>query len=313
MIHSDMITTEINKKIIIELQKNGRISYAKLAKIVGVNVSTAKKRLDQLLSTNTIMVRAAFNPITSGYAAKALIALNVELTKISSVSAALVDNFNVNLVVTTFGPFEILMLASYQSWDTLHDFIKSELSIIEGVHKVSSFFISKIIKSVLSREHDQGDNTKNMELDQIDFDLISELAKDGRSKCTYLSEKLGIRTSMVSRRISSLIKNNVISIRAMPNPSILGYLADAYIFFHVEARAVDEICAKLHSHEEVYFIATLVNEYNILIGVNFPTPDLLNSFILNEIAPLDGLLNIETYIRAEIKKLNYSYFLFKEE
>lgn len=309
-----MNINDVEKKLIIELQKNGRISYAKLARLVGINVSTAKKRVERLLKTNTIMIRAARYPSEMRHIASAFIAIDVELSKINDVCSKLVKNFYIGVIVTTFGQSDVFIIASYPSWEMLHNFIKSELSPMDGVQKIDPFFV-KENKKISFKDKYVFSNVNDFQpliMDEVDFKLIEELAKDGRASCVSLSNRLGINKSTVSRRISSLIKRNIISVRAIPNPSALGYLLDAFIFIKAEPTAVEDICDRLVKYDEVYLIITLINGYDVLVGANFPSPEILDTFITREIAQAKGILDIETYIRAQVKKMDYSNFLLQE-
>jgi len=303
---------DIEKKLIIELQKNGRVSYARLAKLVGINVSTAKKRVERLLKTNTIMIRAARNPLGIGHSAGAFISIDADLSKIDDICSRLVKNFHVGLIATTFGQFDILIIAGYPSWEMLHNFINSELSRMDGVYRVDPFFIKESKKSYKDKYAVKKVEHVPPPIDATNLRLIEELAKDGRSSCASLAKVLGISKSMVSRRLASLIQSNTISIKALPNPSALGYLLDAFIFVKAEAKIVGNLCAKLAKYTEVYLITTLINGYDMFIGANFPNPESLTRFIMDEIAKQNGILNVNTVIRAEIKKMDYSYFLLQE-
>ena len=57
---------------------------------------------------------------------------------------------------------------------------------------------------------------------------------------------------------------------------------------------------------------TLLNGYDILTVVTFPNLQALYKFITNEIALIDGVINVETLIRAEFKKRTYLGFDLEE-
>jgi Lrp/AsnC family transcriptional regulator for asnA, asnC and gidA len=301
----------IDQKLIIELQKNGRISYAKLARLLRINTSTIKKRVDRLLKENIITIQAAPNPFNMGHVANAFITLDVDLTKIDTVCAQVAKNFNISLVITVFGRFDVLLIADYSTWERLTDFIKLELPKIEGIHQVETFFVKEYKKRF--QDMFAMEETKEIlpVIDEVDINLIKELMEDGRYSCVYLADKLGISLSMVSRRVSSLVKKKIISIKALPNPSMLGYSADAFIVLKTDATKVNDICSNLSNYREVHLIATLVNGYDILLGVHFPSPETLYEFIKKKIAFTSGVLNIETFIRAEIIKRYYGFFFHR--
>ena len=54
--------TKTDKKIILELQKNGRASYAQLASKLGISVSTVASRIERLIRSRVIEIRAIPNP-----------------------------------------------------------------------------------------------------------------------------------------------------------------------------------------------------------------------------------------------------------
>jgi DNA-binding Lrp family transcriptional regulator len=53
-------------------------------------------------------------------------------------------------------------------------------------------------------------------------------------------------------------------------------------------------------------VMTLINGFEILAGVDFPSPEKLYKFITEKIARIDGVSNVETFIRAEIIKAHYA-------
>ncbi len=104
------------------------------------------------------------------------------------------------------------------------------------------------------------------------------------------------------------MRQKVIEIKAIPNPSKIGYTANAFMFLRVQAAQLEEICSTLHLYKDVFLIMTLFNSYDILIGINATSPEELLRF-KNKILSIDGIINDETMIRAEIKKRYYGGFL----
>ncbi|MFH1646321.1 MAG: Lrp/AsnC family transcriptional regulator, partial [Chloroflexota bacterium] len=143
------------------------------------------------------------------------------------------------------------------------------------------------------------------QLDDIDQKVIEELGKDGRLAYADLSKKLGISSATVSRRVAFLLRENIIKIMAIPNPSKLGYPANSFITLRTDRSKVNDICAELSMYREVHLVMTLMNSFDIIVGIHFPTPEVLYDFILKKIAFMDGVLDIETIMRAEIKKSTY--------
>jgi Lrp/AsnC family transcriptional regulator for asnA, asnC and gidA len=87
--------SKTDQRLIIELQKDGRASYAELAAKLGITASTVAKRVETLVKSKTIDIRALQNPFKLGLMANALIAIKTDPTKIDDICNQLVDNFNV--------------------------------------------------------------------------------------------------------------------------------------------------------------------------------------------------------------------------
>jgi DNA-binding Lrp family transcriptional regulator len=303
----------INRKIIAALKSDGRYSYAGLAKQIGINVATVTKRIDKMLQEDVISIRAVLNPFKLGYNAHALITLDIDLTKVDQVCAQFVTNHNISLVVTTFGRFDVILLADFSSWEMMQDYITKEIPKLEGINKVDAFPIidNKKIYNPLFK-YDSNKN-KPLSIDEIDQTIIEELEKNGRLNYAELARKLGISLATVSRRVARLKKEDIIKITAIHNPSKLGYLANAYIVLRADLNKVNAICSELEAYPEVHLIMTLMSGFEILAGIHLQNPEMLYKFIVEIIAKIDGVSNIETFICAEIRKRSHPLFELDNE
>jgi DNA-binding Lrp family transcriptional regulator len=289
----------INLKLIFELYHDGRLSNVKLAKKLGINVLTVARRIRELVNEGVITIKAMPNPIKMGYKTGAFVGLDVDLKKIDSVCTQLVENTNVNLVTTCFGRFDVILIAYSRNMETMQYFIREELSKIRGINQIEPYFIlgSERRDQFITNTSRIGEEAL-ISLDNIDRQLIIELIRNGRPNYSDLAKKLGISTSTVSRRITFLIKENIIWLRAVPNYAKLDYWANAFIVLRVELGKADKICEQLWSNQEVHLVERLMNGYDILFGVSSANPKTLYDFFITRIANIDGLLNSETFIRG---------------
>jgi DNA-binding Lrp family transcriptional regulator len=295
----------VDRKIIHDLRDNGRASNAQIAKSLGLNAVTVAKRIDTLISDGIIAIKAAPNPFKLGYKAHAFITLNVDLTKVQSVCSGLIPHPNVTSIQTCFGRFDIMLFVDFLDWESLDHFIKHQLSNIEGIYKVETFLISDIKK----RYHNLFDTTPGqtpVKIDEIDQQLIAELQQNGLMSYLDLAKKVSLSLSTVSRRVNDLIEQKIIRVIAVPNPSRLGFPANANLALNVAPGKIDSVCQKLYDLPNVYMLLTLMNGFEIIASVHLPTPELLYDFITNTIAKIDGVTKIETFVRAEIKKALYA-------
>jgi Lrp/AsnC family transcriptional regulator for asnA, asnC and gidA len=300
---------KIDYRIILELQEDGCIGNAELARRLGISVPSVAKRVDHLLKTDVIAIRAVPNPFKMGHKAKALIALDVNLEKMDDICAKLAEIVYVDLIHTAFGRFDVLMMVNYPTWELLFKFIGEELSRMEGILEVETFFIAEVKKRYeMSFLNDSNNQTPEW-IDATDQRLIEELVKNGRADYRYLAEKVQKSISTVSRRISILLEKNIIRIRAIPNPPKLGYEAGAFSALKVDPAKVQEACSELAGYSEIFLIMAMTNGFDILIGAHLPNPQMLHEFIVSKVFHTTGVRNIETFFLGELKKRIYGWYL----
>jgi len=298
----------INSLIITALKNDGRCSYAGLAKDLGVNAATVAKRIEKMLQDDVIAIRGVLNPFKLGYNAHALIALDIDLTKVDQICDQFVNNHNISLIVTTFCRFDVLLLADFPTMKMMQEFITEDLSRVKGINKIDAFPIIENKKLYNPMFKYDSSVSKPATIDEIDQTIVEELARNGRANYAELAAKLGISPATVSRRVARLKEEDVLKISAIRNPAKLGYLANAYITLRADLNKVNPICDELAVYPEVHLIMTLMSGFEILIGIHLQNPERLYKFIIGEIAKIDGVSNIETFVCAEIKKRSYPLF-----
>ncbi len=291
----------LDEKIILALNQDGRLSNARLAQQFRVSISTVAKRVKALLAQDSFVVRAIANPNKMGYHISAVVALDVDLAEVSSICDELVDDVNISLIVTTFGRFDVLLVMDYTDWDNLHDFLENRLYCIKGIRAVEIFFVSDMPERYQGVFPEETGEPLPV-IDDVDKTIIEELHKNGRLGYNVLVERLGLSATTISRRIASLCQRNIIKIMAVPNPLFFGYLSTGYLLLHVEYGRLNSICQQVVKSEHVHLVIKLLNGYDLLVGVHCKTPEILYHFIRDEVSRIQGINQIETLIRAEVRK-----------
>ena len=138
---------ETDRKIIRELQRDGRISFRKLAKELGTSLSSVSRRVQRLLREDTIRIIAIQpDPEKAGHSTMAMVGLNVETGKIDEVCREAIALDSVVFAGVTYGRFDVMMSIYVDSPKMLLDFIKNKLSFINGIKDVETFYIAEVKK-----------------------------------------------------------------------------------------------------------------------------------------------------------------------
>jgi len=307
------VIDDINRRLISALKTDGRYSNAELARQLGLNVATVSRRIQKMLRDDVINITAVLNPYKLGYNAHALIALNVELAKVDAICGEVISSHNTSLVVTTFGRYDIMLLADFPSWEELQDFVGRQLPRIEGVVKLDTFPVVENKKTDNPLFKFESGSGKAASIDAGDRDIIETLEKDGRASFSDVAKRLGMSLATVSRRVARLKEEEIIKILAVRNPSKMGYMANAYALIHAELNKVDDICRQLATLNSVHLIMTLMSGFELVVGIHQVSSEALYKFILDKVATIDGVLNTETLVCGEIRKRSYPLFYLDNE
>jgi Lrp/AsnC family transcriptional regulator for asnA, asnC and gidA len=301
---------DIDRKLIKALHQNGRATHVELSRQLGMHVSTIAKKMQLLEAEGIIKIRALPNPYKLGYSAHAVIAIETAHRETNAICSHLYRHFNVNLLITTFGRFDILSIVFFPTWEKLLSFFSGYLSSINGILSMETYFVKEIRK----RHYGFPNTAKSpVQIDEIDLKLIEKLSENGRYTAQFLSEKVGISRPTCVKRLSFLLKEKIVEIKAIPNVSEMRYVANAFLMLRVHPPKLNEVCAKLSLNNDIYIIMHLFNGYDVFIGVNATSHKKLYKRIKKDIMSIDGIVSGETIIRAEILKRYYGGFRDNDE
>jgi DNA-binding Lrp family transcriptional regulator len=296
---------KIDMMILTNICKDANISNARLAEAIEVNVATVAKRIERMIDDGLIAIKAVPNSIRLGYKIKAIIGLTVDWTGIDNIIARLKESQNILLMVTTIGRFDILMIADFPEWEKLNTFIKEEVTRYPGVKHIDVLFVTELKKMYRDIFRSGEETGPSITPDNIDSQLIGELCKNGRAGYTDIARKLGVSQATISRRVSTLLQNNLIKIMAIPNPSKFGPSANAFILLETEHAKADDICTQLSTCPQVYGSMTLSFGFDIMLYVQFKNTELLHEFIKGKISQIGGIATVEILVVAEYLKTTY--------
>ena len=132
------------KRIIELLQEDGRISYAAIAKAVGLSEAAARARVQKLLDSEVMQVVAVTDPTQVGFTRQAMIGVRTEGDPMK-VGDRLAELSEVDYVVTTAGSFDLLVEVVCEDDPHLLDVIR-QVRELEGVVSSETFVYLKLNK-----------------------------------------------------------------------------------------------------------------------------------------------------------------------
>ncbi len=137
---------EVDRKLIQELQNNGRKSYVDLAHVLGVVEGTVRKRVKDLIGRNIIKIVAVINPRQLGYNFISIMGLQVRMADLRSVAESLAQKPNVCYLAFVTGRYDLIAMVMTRSAVELSHFIEKEISSIPSILRTETFVNLDIIK-----------------------------------------------------------------------------------------------------------------------------------------------------------------------
>lgn len=129
---------DTDRRLIDELQRDGRASYADLAEIVGLSPAATRMRVQRLLDAGVVEIVGVTDPMALGYPVMAALGVRVD-RNVREVADRIADIDGVIYVVFTSGSFDLLVEVLCQDSSRLLQVIDDEVRRIPDVRTVESF------------------------------------------------------------------------------------------------------------------------------------------------------------------------------
>ncbi|PSK98596.1 AsnC family transcriptional regulator [Murinocardiopsis flavida] len=134
-----------SKRIIEELQQDGRRSYAAIGKSVGLSEAAVRQRVQRLSDTGVIQIVAVTDPMQVGLFRQAMVAITVE-GPLEPVADALAEIPEIDYVVVCAGRFDILCEAVCADDAALLDLVSTRIRGLAGVRSAETLVYLKLRK-----------------------------------------------------------------------------------------------------------------------------------------------------------------------
>lgn len=134
-----------SKRIIEQLQQDGRRSYAAIARAVGLSEAATRQRVQRLIDERVVQIVAVTDPTAVGFQRMALLGVNVE-GDIRTVAEKLSALAEAEYVVICGGQFDILVELVCVDDEHLLRTIDEDIRTVPGVRSTETFIYLKVAK-----------------------------------------------------------------------------------------------------------------------------------------------------------------------
>jgi len=142
---AEVTLDEIDKRIIGQLQEDGRRPYTQIAPAVGLSEAAVRQRVQRLVDAGVIQIVGVTDPKMIGFGRQAMIGLTVE-GDTRTVADELSAMHEAVYVVLTAGSFDILVEVVVKDDEELLDLLNHKIRAIDGVRHTQTFMYLRIHK-----------------------------------------------------------------------------------------------------------------------------------------------------------------------
>ncbi|MDA8372987.1 MAG: Lrp/AsnC family transcriptional regulator [Actinomycetota bacterium] len=140
---------EKSKALIELLQRDGRSSYAALAKDVGLSEAAVRQRVQRLIDQGVMQIVAVTDPLSTGFLRQAM--LGIKATGDLRVVAEAITAFEeVDYVVICAGRYDLLAEVVCENDSHLLQLLNEGLRKVEGVTDIETFVYLRLEKQTYS-------------------------------------------------------------------------------------------------------------------------------------------------------------------
>jgi Lrp/AsnC family transcriptional regulator, regulator for asnA, asnC and gidA len=302
----------LNRDIIIELQKNPRISARKLALSLSVNTHTVKKRIENLISSNSIVLTALPDLKRLGYPIRAFFLLEVDQIKIDELEKQLCHLSQIHFISNCVGFNKFWLRGDFATIDSVKDFIKKDLGKIQGINRTETIIELERLKytycydQFADKTYVSLPHSKDYGLSEIDYLLIKELQKNARVPLKELSHTVGMSQMTVHQHIRRLLSSKIIELTAIINISDFGY-QNSHARIEVKPDMIEEVAASCVKFPQIITAIITSGPTNLLVIMNGDSKEIIPDFVTRELSKINGIIRIEFFAFYKMVKNNFTW------
>ena len=135
----------IAKKIIEELQADGRSSYAAIGKSVGLSEAAVRNRVQKLSESGLLQIVAVTDPLKLGFSRQAMIGIRCT-GDTERLARQLAEHPEIDYVVLTAGTYDIMIEVVCEDDDHLLDIINRRVRTHPEVNSTETLVYLKLVK-----------------------------------------------------------------------------------------------------------------------------------------------------------------------
>ena len=294
---------ESDRAIVVELQEDGRRSFANIARSLGMAEKTVRLRVRHLLDAGIIQIGAVTDPAALGYRAAALLGITTDTAHApSSVALELLKIEAVDYVVVATGRYGLFAEIFCRDREALQATIENEVGAVPGIRTIESYpYLSlhyQLARFEAARAKEaEGSGVRPRELSETDRRIVQALSLDGRAPLQGIADRLEISETQVRNRMNEMIADGVMHVMAIVNPMSMAYGTVAWVALRIGGgHKVADVAATLADMARITYVAITAGRFDIFAEIACTSEAELLAVMDEDIRLLPGVATAELSI-----------------
>jgi DNA-binding Lrp family transcriptional regulator len=300
--------TDLDRRIIVALQYDGRASWSAIADMVGGTVATVTRRGRNLLASGALRIAVLPALGNAGPVDAFLVRINCAPGRQLKVAEELVARPDVRFVTLVTGEFDIIAELVVHGGAGNYPQLIARLQSIEGVERWRSDLIMHVYKVSYDWGRQLFERTMRLpepserklsmiddtycdptHFDDSDLQILRAMRDDGRQTFQAVADALGMNESSVRRRFERLSQNGCIDVLTLVPAQALGMGAETLLSITVEPAQIEAVAQNLAKYPAVRYLAATLDQNSLFCEVITPSSKDLFSFITSTLSTLSGV------------------------
>ena len=141
-----MMLDTIDRKIIKQLQVDGRKSFTDIARELSVSEGTIRNRVNRLLEQRVIQIIGMIDPAQLGFDAPAMIGVQVQQPRLEEIARIIANFPEVSYLIMVSGEFDLLVEVLCKDRDALATFLRDKLMQVGGIVPTQTYITLRTFK-----------------------------------------------------------------------------------------------------------------------------------------------------------------------
>lgn len=303
---------DLDLRLVHALQIDGRASFTRIARVLGVSDQTVARRYARLRSSGGLRVVGLTDPDATGDM-QWYVRVQATPDAAQTIARALARRSDTSWVMLLAGGTEIMSTVRTGSRGKGDDLLLSALPktakvlAVQAHCRLHQYFggprgaVEKLdllrpdqVTALLGGRPAPAPAPGPAELDRTDRSILGELAHDGRSGLDRLAAVTSAPVATVRRRLQSLRDRGVLFLDVEFDNRLLARSVEAVLWLKVEPAALHAAGTALGAHREVAFAAACTGPFALLAYVSTPDPGSLYAYLTTAVATLPGVKEMES-------------------